>query len=47
VIPDTQTIVNEADPLEPKLNLDFLEYAQSRGFTKTRPGCVRPVKRPA
>jgi transposase len=33
VIPDnTKTIVNEADPLEPKLNQDFLEYAQSRGF---------------
>jgi transposase len=33
VIPDnTKTIVNEADPLEPKLALDFLEYAQSRGF---------------
>jgi transposase len=33
VIPDnTKAIVNEADPLEPKLNLDFLEYAQSRGF---------------
>jgi transposase len=33
VIPDnTKTIVNEADPLEPKLNLGFLEYAQSRGF---------------
>jgi transposase len=33
VIPDnTKTIVNRADPLEPKLNQDFLEYAQSRGF---------------
>lgn len=33
VIPDnTKTIVNEADPLEPKLVLGFLEYAQSRGF---------------
>lgn len=33
VIPDnTKTIVNEPDPLEPKLNLAFLEYAQSRGF---------------
>jgi transposase len=33
VIPDnTKAIVNEADPLEPKINLAFLEYAQSRGF---------------
>jgi transposase len=33
VIPDnTKAIVNEADPLEPKLVLGFLEYAQSRGF---------------
>lgn len=33
VIPDnTKTIVNQADPLEPKLVLGFLEYAQSRGF---------------
>jgi len=33
VIPDnTKAIVNEADPLEPKLVLDFLECAQSRGF---------------
>ena len=33
VIPDnTKAIVNEPDPLEAKLNLGFLEYAQSRGF---------------
>jgi transposase len=33
VIPDnTKAIVNIADPLEPKLVLGFLEYAQSRGF---------------
>jgi len=33
VIPDnTKTIVNTADPLEPKITRDFLEYAQSRGF---------------
>lgn len=33
VIPDnTKTIVNEADPLDAKLVLGFLEYAQSRGF---------------
>ena len=33
VIPDnTKTIVDRADPLAPKLNLGFLEYAQSRGF---------------
>lgn len=33
VIPDnTKAIVNEADPLEPRLVLGFLEYAQSRGF---------------
>jgi len=33
LIPDnTKTIVQEADPLEPKLNSTFLEYAQARGF---------------
>jgi transposase len=33
VIPDnTKTIVNHSDPLEPRINLAFLEYAQSRGF---------------
>ena len=33
IIPDnTKTIVNEADPLEPKINVTFLEYAQARGF---------------
>jgi hypothetical protein len=33
VIPDnTKTNVKEADPLEPKLVVGFLEYAQSRGF---------------
>jgi transposase len=33
LIPDnTKTIVQKADPLEPKLNLGFLEYAQSRHF---------------
>lgn len=33
VIPDnTKTIVDKADPLAPKLNMGFLEYAQSRGF---------------
>lgn len=33
VIPDnTKTIVTDSDPLEPRINLGFLEYAQSRGF---------------
>jgi transposase len=33
LIPDnTKTIVQEPDPLEPKLNPTFLEYAQARGF---------------
>lgn len=41
VIPDnTKAIVDQADPLAPKLNRAFLEYAQSRGFhidpTRTR-----------
>ena len=33
LIPDnTKAIVNEADPLEPRINVAFLEYAQARGF---------------
>jgi hypothetical protein len=33
VVPDnTKAIVQTADPLEPRLNGTFLEYAQSRGF---------------
>lgn len=33
LIPDnTKVIVDRADPLSPKLNATFLEYAQSRGF---------------
>ena len=33
VIPDnTKTIVQHADPLEPRLTPTFLEYAQARGF---------------
>ena len=33
IIPDnTKAIVQEADPLEPKFNVAFLEYAQARGF---------------
>ena len=33
VIPDnTKAIVQRADPLEPRLNATFLEYAQARGF---------------
>jgi len=33
LIPDnTKAIVNEADPLEPKITVAFLEYAQARGF---------------
>lgn len=33
VIPDNmKTVVNQADPLEPRLNQAFVEYAQARGF---------------
>lgn len=33
LLPDnTRTIVNTSDPLEPKINPVFLEYAQARGF---------------
>lgn len=33
LVPDnTKAIVQTADPLEPKITLGFLEYAQSRGF---------------
>jgi transposase len=33
VIPDnTKALVNDSDPLEPRITRDFLEYAQSRGF---------------
>ena len=33
LIPDnTKTIVQHADPLEPRLTPTFLEYAQARGF---------------
>jgi hypothetical protein len=33
LIPDnTKAIVQQADPLEPRLNQTFLEYAQARGF---------------
>ena len=33
LIPDnTKTIVQRADPLEPRLTAAFLEYAQARGF---------------
>ena len=33
LLPDnTKAIVQEADPLEPRINATFLEYAQARGF---------------
>jgi len=33
LVPDNlRAIINEADPLEPKINETFLEYAQARGF---------------
>jgi len=33
VIPDNmKAIVERSDPLEPRLNQAFVEYAQSRGF---------------
>lgn len=32
-VPDnTKAIIDQADPLEPRINVTFLEYAQSRGF---------------
>ena len=32
-IPDnTKAIIDQADPLEPRINVTFLEYAQARGF---------------
>ena len=41
VIPDNmKTIVDRADPLQPRLNQAFVEYAQSRGF-KVDPARVR------
>ena len=41
VIPDNmKTIVNQADPLGPRLNQAFVEYAQARGF-KVDPARVR------
>jgi len=44
VIPDNMsTIVTEADPLEPRFNDAFLEYAQSRGF-EIDPARVRSPK---
>lgn len=32
VVDNTKAIVQEADPLAPRLNVGFLEYAQARGF---------------
>lgn len=32
IVDNTKTIVTTADPLEPRLNRAFLEYAQARGF---------------
>src|SRR5229473_2405754 len=32
VVDNTKAIVQEADPLAPRLNAGFLEYAQARGF---------------
>jgi transposase len=41
VVPDNmKTIVNGADPLEPRLNQAFVEYAQDRGF-RVDPARVR------
>ena len=40
VIPDNMaTIVTKADRIEPRLNQAFVEYAQARGSSSTRPGC--------
>jgi len=44
VIPDNmKTIVDRADPLEPRLNQGFVEYAQARGFV-VDPARVRSPK---
>lgn len=32
IVDNTKAIVDRADPLHPRLNHDFLEYAQARGF---------------
>jgi transposase len=47
LIPDnTEAIVDKADPLEPRLNRAFVEYAQSRGFVIDPARVRRPTDKP-
>ena len=47
VIPDNlKAIVDEADPLEPRLNQAFVEYAQTRGFRVDPARVRRPQDKP-
>jgi transposase len=47
VIPDNmEAIVDDADPLEPRLNQAFVEYAQSRGFRVDPARVRRPQDKP-
>ena len=49
VIPDNMSpIVDKANPLDPRLNQAFVEYAQDRGFLTTMAERLdRVVQRPA
>ena len=47
VIPDNlSAVVDEADPLEPRLNQAFVEYAQARGFRVDPARVRRPQDKP-
>ena len=47
VIPDNcKALVERADAVEPRLNEAFVEYAQVRGSSSTRPGCAAPQDKP-
>jgi Mu transposase-like protein/integrase-like protein len=47
VIPDNMaTVVERADPLEPRLNQSFVEYAQARGFVVDPTRVRKPTDKP-
>jgi transposase len=47
VIPDNMaTVVSKADPLEPRFNQAFIEYAQSRGFLVDPARVRKPTDKP-
>jgi transposase len=47
VIPDNlKAIFNQADPLDPRINTTFLEYAQARGFLIDPARVRKPTDRP-